>query len=233
MTAGERPRLLLIEDQRKLAAAVADGLRSDGFEVAVAHSGSDGFRLASDGTFDAVVLDWMLPGRDGLDLLRELRRTGRALPVLMLTARDDVDDRVAGLDAGADDYLVKPFAIAELSARLRSLLRRSRGETASVLRCADLEVDPATHRASRGGCELHLTQREFELLELLLRHQGRLVSRETLARDVWQETSRATSLDNVIDVTIARLRRKVDGEEGPRLLHTVRGVGFIVREEAR
>jgi len=227
----ERPRILVIEDQRKVAQALEEGLRGDGFDVAVAASGSDGYFLATTEPFSLVVLDWMLPGRDGIEVLTALRRAGHRVPVLMLTARDDVDDRVAGLDAGADDYLVKPFAFPELAARVRALLRRNAGDGARPLRFADLVLDPEDRSAVRGGRPLDLTAREYELLHLLLSHQGHLVSREMLARDVWQEPARATSLDNVIDVTMARLRRKVDGDSPAKLLHTVRGVGFILREE--
>jgi two-component system, OmpR family, copper resistance phosphate regulon response regulator CusR len=151
---------------------------------------------------------------------------------LILTARDTVEDRVVGLDTGADDYLVKPFAFPELAARIRALLRRGRTEPPSPLRVSDLELDVSLHRVTRGGRDLELTAREFELLEYLLRNRGRVVSREMLARDVWKETSRATPLDNVIDVHIARLRRKVDDALEPKLIQTVRGVGFMVKEPA-
>jgi len=172
----------------------------------------------------------MLPGRDGLEILQTLRARGFLLPVLVLTARDGVSDRVAGLDAGADDYLVKPFAFPELLARVRALLRRSRGDQILRLTVADLVLDVTTREASRSGRPLDLTAREFELLEYLVRHNGVIVSREMLARDVWHETRRGTPLDNVIDVHIARLRKKVDLDSEAKLIQTVRGVGFIVRE---
>jgi DNA-binding response OmpR family regulator len=171
----------------------------------------------------------MLPGRDGLEILGALRRGGFLTPVLVLTARDGVEDRVAGLDAGADDYLVKPFAFAELLARVRALVRRSRGDQLLRLSVGDLVIEVAGRTVSRAGSRIDLTTREYELLEYLVRHKGTLVSREMLARDVWGETERCTPLDNVIDVHIARVRRKVD-TGGARLIHTVRGVGFIVRE---
>ncbi len=231
MPSSERPRILVIEDQLKLAHALEEGLRGEGFDVSLASSGTDGYFLATTEPFALLVLDWMLPGRDGVEVLKALRRAGHEVPVLILTARDDVDDRITGLDAGADDYLVKPFAFAELVARLRALLRRTRPDAAAPRRCADLILDPRDRRGTRGGRPLELTQREYELLDFLLIHQGQLVSREMLAREVWQETGRATSLDNVIDVTMARLRRKVDLDATTRLLHTVRGVGFILREE--
>jgi DNA-binding response OmpR family regulator len=151
-------------------------------------------------------------------------------PVLVLTARDTIQDRVAGLDSGADDYLVKPFAFAELLARIRALVRRGRAAEAPKLGAADLDMDLITRRVTRAGRPVELTVREFELLEYLLRHQGQVVSRDTLARDVWKETARSTPLDNVIDVHIARLRRKVDADYPARLIHTVRGVGFMLRE---
>jgi DNA-binding response OmpR family regulator len=176
-----------------------------------------------------VVLDLMLPGRSGLEVLAAVRARG-STPVLVLTARDAVEDRVQGLDAGADDYLVKPFAFAELLARLRALLRRGHADSGAPLAAADLAIDRRTRTVARGGRPVELTLREYEVLEYLVRHKGEVVTREMLARDVWQETMRATSLDNVIDVHIARLRRKVDHDRPERLIQTVRGVGFIVQE---
>jgi len=171
----------------------------------------------------------MLPGRNGLEILRTLRQRHIETPVLILTARDGIDDRVLGLDLGADDYLVKPFALAELLARIRALLRRGRPSEVLRLKAADLELDLVTRRAARGDRVLDLTPREFEVLEYLLRHQGHLVSREMLAHEVWREPRRATPIDNVIDVQMTRLRKKVDAD-GARLIHTVRGVGFVLRE---
>jgi DNA-binding response OmpR family regulator len=226
------PRILVVEDESKVAEAVCGGLRAEGYDAQSAATADQGLARIGEAAFDLVVLDLMLPGRSGLDLLASLRRAGDATPVLVLTARDTVADRVAGLDAGADDYLVKPFAFAELLARIRALLRRGRPDAPSRLSVADLEIDPAARRATRGGRPLPLTAREFTLLEYLVRHQGEVVSRDQIARDVWREPSRGTPLDNVIDVHIMRLRRKVDPEPLPRLIHTVRGVGFVVREEA-
>ncbi|MBL8143806.1 MAG: response regulator transcription factor [Acidobacteria bacterium] len=223
-------RVLVVEDDTKVAGAVRAGLAGEGYEVAVSRTGEDGYFRATTEPFDAILLDLGLPGRDGIEILSGLRRRGFAVPVLVLTARDAVEDRVRGLDAGADDYLVKPFAFAELLARLRVMLRRGRPEDALRLRVADLDVDPVTRSVTRGGVAVDLTTREFELLEYLLRHLGQIVSREMLAREVWEEPSRGTPLDNVIDVHIARLRKKVDAGTGPRLIHTVRGVGFLVRE---
>lgn len=178
-----------------------------------------------------MLLDLLLPGRDGLEILTTLRKRGFQPPVLILTAKDAIEDRVLGLDSGADDYLAKPFAFPELLARVRVLLRRGRsGDRETQLRLADLEMDRIARRVTRGGQQLELTNREFELLDYLLQHHGRVVSREMLARDVWRETARATPLDNVIDVHIARLRRKLDDPFPQKLLKTVRGVGFVLRE---
>ena len=200
--------------------------------MAVAHTGEDGFYLISTQAFDLVLLDLMLPGRSGLEILGALRTRGLKTPVLILTARDAIEDRVQGLDCGADDYLVKPFAFAELLARIRALLRRGKAEPVLRLTCDELEIDMVTRAVTRSGQPLDLTAREFDLLEYLLRNQGRVVSREMLAHEIWKETARHTPLDNVIDVHIARLRRKVDDPFSKKLLHTVRGVGFVLREEA-
>ena len=224
-------RLLVVEDEPKIARIVAEALRSDHYDVAVVGNGEDGFFRVSAEVFDLVVLDVMLPGRSGFEILQALRQQHVHTPVLILTARDSVDDRVVGLDLGADDYLVKPFAIPELLARIRALLRRGRPSDVLRLKAADLELDVVARRAMRGQRPLDLTVREFDLLEYLLRHQGHLVSREMLAHDVWKEPRRATPIDNVIDVQMTRLRRKVDAAGAPRLIHTVRGVGFVLRED--
>ena len=223
-------RVLIVEDEPKLAQIVASALQAEHYDVVVAPTGEEGFFRANAQVFDLVVLDLMLPGRNGLEILQTLRQRHIDTPVLILTARDRVDDRVLGLDLGADDYLVKPFALPELLARIRALLRRGRPSEVLRLKTADLELDLVTRRAVRGDRALELTAREFELLEYLLRHQGHLVSREMLAREVWKEPRRATPLDNVIDVQITRLRKKVDSEGSARLIHTVRGVGFVLRE---
>ena len=223
-------RVLIVEDERKLAQALASALRGEHYDVVTASTGEDGFFRANAEAFDLVVLDVMLPGRSGLEILQTLRQRHIDTPVLILTARDGVDDRVLGLDLGADDYLVKPFALPELLARIRALLRRGRPSEVFRLKAADLEMDLVGRRAVRGERLLDLTVREFELLEYLLRHQGHLVSREMLAREVWKEPRRATPLDNVIDVQMARLRKKVDSDAADRLIHTVRGVGFVLRE---
>jgi len=224
------PRILVVEDEAKIARAVRQGLSAAQYDVAVAATGEEGFYRATTEPFDAIILDIMLPVRDGLQILASLRQRGIRTPVLLLTARDSIEDRVVGLDAGADDYLVKPFAFPELLARVRALLRRGRSADASRFAVADLELDVVTRSVRRGRIVLDLSVREFELLEYLLRHAGQLVSREMLARDVWKEPSRGTSLDNVIDVNIARVRKKVDADSPVKLIHTVRGVGFILRE---
>ena len=222
-------RILLVEDEIKLAEALRRGLEAEHYTVEVAHSGEDGFFLLHEHAFDLVLLDIMLPGRSGLEILAALRRRGVTTPVLLLTAKDAVEDRVAGLDAGADDYLVKPFALPELLARLRALLRRGKPDLPAKMQMADLELDSTSRLVVRGGRTLDLTAREFELLEYLLSHKGNIVSREMLARDVWKESSRFTPIDNVIDVHMARLRRKVDDQFPEKLVHTVRGVGFVLR----
>lgn len=221
-------RILVVEDDRKVAKALREGLQAEHYDVRVASNGEEGFFLVNHETFDVVLLDLMLPRRDGIEVLTTLRKRGLQTPVLILTAKDTVEDRVHGLDLGADDYLVKPFAFPELIARIRALLRRGRMDQVLKLQLDDLEMDLVTRRATRRGSTVDLTAKEFELLEYLLRHQGQVVSREMLARDVWQVTARATPLDNVIDVSVARLRRKIDDPFEKKLVHTVRGVGFIL-----
>lgn len=223
-------RVLVVEDEQKVANALREGLEGERYEVVVERTGEGAFFRINTETFDIILLDLMLPGRDGLQILRAIRERRLKTPVLILTARDTLQDRVVGLDSGADDYLVKPFAFAELLARIRALVRRGRAPEAPHHHVADLQMDLVTRKVTRSGQAVELTVREFELLEYLLRHQGQVVSRETLARDVWKETARTTPLDNVIDVHIARLRRKIDLEPSIKLIHTVRGVGFMVSE---
>lgn len=225
-------RILIVEDEPKVAQALETGLSGEGYAVTVAHSGEDAFFLASTTAFDLMVLDLMLPGRDGLDILKHMRLRGAGTPVIILSARDTVEDRVRGLEIGADDYLVKPFAFTELLARIRALLRRGRPDEILRLQVADLEMDLVTRNVRRGGAALDLTSKEYDLLEFLLRHQGQAVSREMIVRDVWHEVQRATPLDNVIDVHIARLRKKVDSGHRLRLIQTVRGVGFMLQPDA-
>jgi DNA-binding response OmpR family regulator len=223
-------RILVIEDEKKVAQALKKGLESERYDVEVAFSGEEGFFLLHSQKFDLVILDLMLPGRSGLEILTALRGKHDKTPVLILTAKDAIEDRVVGLDAGADDYLIKPFAFPELLARLRALLRRGIDGHVLKLKLADLEMDLVGRLVIRNGRLLPLTVKEFELLEYLLRNQGQIVTREMLAKDVWEETQRATPLDNVIDVHIARLRKKIDEPFVKKLLHTVRGVGFILTE---
>jgi DNA-binding response OmpR family regulator len=223
-------RVLVVEDETKVADALRRGLEREHYDVTIAATGEDGVRQAGASAFDLVLLDAMLPGRDGFDVLQMLRSGGMAAPVLMLTARDSIEDRVRGLDAGADDYLVKPFALPELLARMRVLLRRGRLAEPTRLSTADLELDLVTRRVTRDGRELELTSREFDVLACLMRHAGQLVSRDVLAREIWHGFSRATTLDNVIDVHMARIRRKVDADFQTRLIHTIRGVGFTLRD---
>jgi two-component system copper resistance phosphate regulon response regulator CusR len=222
------PRLLVVEDQKKLLSSLESGLREEGYEVATAETGEQGYYVATTEPVDAVVLDLMLPGRDGIRVLRDLRANGFNQPVLILTARDAVEDRILGLDSGADDYLVKPFAFAELLARLRALLRRDVSGRELVLRADDLEVDLLTRRVVRGGIELDLTRREYELLEYLLRHKNATVTRDMIARDVWKEATGAPT--NAIDVYITMLRKKVERAGARQLIHTVRGVGYGLRD---
>ena len=224
-------RILIIEDEQKVAQALKEGLTNEGYQVDLAFSGEEGFYLLSTQKYDLLLLDLMLPGRDGLEILKSIRQKGMDFPIMVLTARDAVEDRVKGLDSGADDYLVKPFAFAELLARIRVLLRRSRNENALRLLLSDLEMDLVTRKVKRGGQEISLTVREFDLLELLLRNQGQIVTREMMAHQVWQTVERATPIDNLIDVHIARLRRKIDDPFEKKLIHTIRGVGFRLSEE--
>lgn len=220
-------RILIVEDQKKLAASLRRGLEEEGFEAGTAATGEEGFYVATTQPPDALVLDVMLPGRDGFQVLRDLRAQGFTKPVLILTSRDAVEDRVAGLDGGADDYLVKPFAFAELVARLRALLRRPLGDRELVLRADDLEVDLVARRVVRSGVEVELSNREFELLAFLLRHKNATVTRDMLARDVWKEPGGLTT--NVVEVCVTALRKKVERNGHRQLIQTVRGVGYALR----
>jgi DNA-binding response OmpR family regulator len=223
-------RVLVIEDERKVADAISEGLRAERYEVAVERTGDGGFARIATGAFDLILLDLGLPGRSGLEILSALRGRGLTVPVLVLTARDGVEDRVRALDAGADDYVVKPFAFAELLARIRALARRGRPADAHQLSVGPVSIDLLTRRVTRDGETVELTVREFELLEYLMRYEGQVVSRDTIAREIWKEVARTTPLDNVIHVHMARLRRKIDASESARLIHTIRGVGFMVKD---
>jgi two-component system OmpR family response regulator len=222
-------RLLLVEDDVKLAAALQRGLQREGYAVDLSRTGDEALVQADVYDYDVVVLDVMLPGRDGFSVCRALRQKEHWSPVLMLTARDDVSDRIRGLDAGADDYLVKPFDFGELLARLRALIRRGPSERPSVLEVGDLRVDPATRVVTRGGEEVELTAREFGVLEFLARHAGEVVSRTRLLEHVWDEHYGGST--NVVDVYVGYLRKKLENPSGPRLIRTVRGVGFMLEAE--
>jgi DNA-binding response OmpR family regulator len=225
-------KVLLIEDDPKIVRALANGFRGEGFKPSTAKTGEEGFFLLSRESFDVVILDWMLPGRDGIEVLRTLRAGGSKTPVLLLTARDTVEDRVLGLNAGADDYLIKPFAFAELLARVRALMRRVDSGNPLRQQIGNLTLDMRTRRVVRGAKEITLTPREFDLLTFLAQHHDQTVTRHMIAREVWRESNRATPLDNVIDVHLAHLRRKLDDGEAVKLIQTVRGVGFVLRAEA-
>jgi heavy metal response regulator len=218
-------RVLVVEDELRVRSFVERGLREAGFAVDAAADGEDGLRLALVNPYDAVVLDLMMPKRDGLSVLRELRSAGRATPVLVLSARDEVDDRVRGLDAGADDYLPKPFAFAELLARVRALLRRGTARP-SLLEVDDLKVDLSPARPSAAARSSDLTQKEFALLEYLTRHAGEVVTRTMISEHVWDMNF--DSFSNVIDVYIRYLRRKIDEPFEKKLIHTRRGVGYVL-----
>lgn len=227
----EDVKILVVEDEAKTAQAILRGLQTEGYDVVSARTGDEGLRQLEAAAFDLVVLDWMLPGRDGIELLKTLRIRGAKPLVLLLTARDTIEDRVVGLDSGADDYLVKPFAFAELLARIRALLRRTTQEEVLRKQVGDLLLDLQRRRVWRAGQEIVLTPREFDLLAYLMRYEGQVVTRSMLAQNVWREPNRATPLDNVIDVHLANLRRKMDEGHRSKLIQTVRGVGFMLREE--
>jgi DNA-binding response OmpR family regulator len=222
-------RILIVEDERKIQRGLVRGFQLAGHEVVAEDNGQAGYDQAATQAFDCVILDLMLPGRNGLEVLADLRKEGKSVPVLLLTARDAVEDRVLGLDAGADDYLVKPFAVAELLARVRVLLRRGRSDRETVLRAGDLEMDLIERRLTRNKVAISLTPREFEVLEYFLRHKNDIVTRDMLGRDVWKEPNYA--MTNVIEVCINSLRRKIEISESQPLLRTVRGLGYTLREE--
>ena len=225
-------RVLVVEDERKTRESLAEGLQLESWTVATAETGREAIEQLKRDAFDLVVLDRMLPDGDGLAVLRHLRERGAQTPVLLLTARGTLDDRVAGLEGGADDYLAKPFAFAELVARCRALLRRPVMSTGHFLRCGDLQLDTHARVAVRAGEEIPLSPREVDILEYLLRYQGQIVTREMLEREVWKQTRRVTSLDNVIDVQMMRLRRKIDGDHPEKIIQTLRGVGYRMGREA-
>jgi two-component system copper resistance phosphate regulon response regulator CusR len=221
-------KILIIEDERKTAAYLRKGLTENSFTVDLTDLGEEGLHLALTGSYDLVILDVMLPQRDGWSILAELRRAGSTTPVLFLTARDAIADRVRGLELGADDYLVKPFAFSELLARIRSVLRRRVGQQAEAIRIADLEIDLVRHKATRGGQRLDLTPKQFALLTLLARRSGEVLSRTLIAEQVWDMNFDSDT--NVVDVHVRRLRAKVDDPFERKLIHTVRGVGYVLEE---
>lgn len=226
-----RPKILVIEDDRKMSAALVAGLEAAGYDVVAANSAEEGFFLVHRMHPDLLLLDLTLPQRNGLDILKQIREEGIDVRVLVLTSHNTVEDRVAGLTTGADDYMGKPFSFPELMARIDALLRRFLPSApVRAIQIGDLDIDTRTRVATRHGEKLDLTQREFDLLLYLAENNGRTVSREMLARDVWRETSRYTPIDNVIDVQVARLRRKMDDPFTVKLLQTVRGLGFSLRE---
>src|SRR6266853_1605170 len=221
-------RVLVVEDEKKTAAFVRKALQAEGFAVDVCHNGEEAWSAAHVTPFDAIVLDIMLPGRDGLSVVRQLRQRKNSTPVLLLSARGEVDERVDGLNAGADDYLPKPFALAELIARVRSLGRRGGEPKSVILRVADLMLDTVTRQARRGGVSFELTTREYRLLEFLMRSTGRICGRMTILEKVWDYDFDPGT--NLVDVYIKRLREKIDADFEPKLLHTVRGVGYVLKE---
>ncbi|TQK07658.1 heavy metal response regulator transcription factor [Herbaspirillum sp. SJZ107] len=222
-------RILIVEDDPKTGDYLNRGLRESGFNADLARSGPDGLYLALEHDYDLIVLDVMLPKMDGWTVLHELRQR-KDTPVLFLTARDEISDRVRGLELGADDYLVKPFAFAELLARIRTLLRRAPAREPDVIRVSDLEVDLLRHRVSRGGARIDLTPREFALLKLLVRREGEVLSRSLIASQVWDMNFDSDT--NVVDVAVKRLRAKVDDPHPRKLIHTVRGMGYLLEERA-
>ncbi len=218
--------ILVVEDEPKIARALKEGLERNDYTVTLSPSGEEAFFLLNSQSFALLILDIMLPGRSGIEILKAVRKQNKHLPVLLLTARDSIEDKVDGLESGADDYLVKPFAFPELLARVKSLLRSSKINTQTTFQLKDLCIDFLQRRVKRADTFIELTKREYEILEYLAQHYGQIVSREMLAKEVWKETSRVTPLDNVIDVHFNRLRKKVDVPFSIKILHTIRGVGF-------
>ncbi|MDI9559144.1 MAG: heavy metal response regulator transcription factor [Pseudomonadota bacterium] len=223
-------RLLIVEDEKKTAQYLNKGLSEHGFIVDIAHNGEDGFHLAQTGNYALIILDIMLPDRDGWSIIRELRRSGKITPIIFLTARDSVDDRVKGLELGADDYLVKPFAFSELLARIRTILRRGPDRQPETIRIADMEIDFLRHKATRRGKRLDLSPKEFLILWLLARHAGEVLTRTFISEQVWDINFDSDT--NVVDVAILRLRKKVDDSFSTKLIHTIRGVGYVLEDRS-
>lgn len=220
--------VLVVEDEKKVASFIQRGLAAEHYSVDLSYDGEDGLTQLFDGDYDLLILDVMLPKRDGLSVLREVRKRGVQIPVLLLTARDTLADKVAGLDQGADDYLTKPFAFEELLARVRALLRRGAPTQPLTLTLADLSLDPLTHQVTRAGKKIDLTAKEFSLLEFFLRNPGRVLSRALIAQHVWGVDF--DTFTNVIDVYVKYLRKKIDSDFEPKLIHTVRGSGYVMKE---
>jgi heavy metal response regulator len=222
-------RILVVEDERKVASFIQRGLEEEGYAVDVTGDGENGLAMALDGVHDLILLDVHLPGRNGFEVLRELRERKVSTPVLLLTVRATIEDKVLGLDSGADDYLTKPFAFQELLARVRALLRRRSDERSAVLQVADLTLDPATRAAHRGGEAIDLTGKEYALLDYFMRNPGRVLTRTMIAEHVWDYDF--DSMTNVIDVYVNYLRKKIDRDRNPKLIHTVRGSGYVMKAE--
>jgi DNA-binding response OmpR family regulator len=221
-------KILIVEDEKKVASFIKRGLEDDSYQVTLSHDGVDGFKRANSGEYDLIILDCMLPKKDGITLLHELREDGNQVPVLMLTAKAETRDVVSGLDAGADDYLAKPFAFAELQARVRALIRRSEQDRGAEIRFADLRLDPVNHKVWRGQVEIVLTAKEYNLLAYMVRNAGNVLSRANIADNCWEYPFE--TFTNIIDVYINYLRKKVDGKFATKLIHTVRGQGYILKE---
>ena len=221
-------RILVVEDEKKVAGFIKKGLEEETYAVDVAHNGEDGLHLGLEGQYDLIILDIMLPKMDGLEILSQLRDQGRDDPILLLTAKDAVDDKVTGLNKGADDYLTKPFAFSELLARARVLLRRGKAEVKTILQISDLTLDLVSHKVNRGGDEIELTGKEYSLLEYFIRNQEKVLTRTMIAEHVWDYNF--DTFTNVIDVYINHLRKKIDKDRQSKLLHTLRGVGYIMKE---
>ena len=220
-------RILIVEDEKKVAGFIKKGLEEETYAVDVAYDGEEGFHLAAMNEYDMIILDWMLPKMDGLEVLSRLRDKKVSTPILLLTAKDEVDDKVTGLNRGADDYLTKPFAFSELLARIRSLLRRGQAETQTELKVGDLLLDMVSHKVSRDGEEIELTGKEYSLLEYFMRNEGKVLTRTMIAEHVWDYNF--DTFTNVIDVYVNHLRKKIDKKYPAKLLHTLRGVGYVMR----
>jgi len=222
-------RILVVEDEKKVASFIKRGLEEEGYTVDVAYDGDEGLKMGADEGYDLILMDLMLPKKDGLEVIQDLRKSNIRTPVLCLTAKDKVDDIVSGLDSGSDDYLTKPFAFAELLARVRALIRRGTSERGAEITFADLRLDPVAHKVWRADKEIDLTTKEYALLEYMMRNPNQTLTRSMIAEQVWDYTF--DSFTNIIDVYVNYLRKKVDKDFDKKLIHTVRGVGYVLREE--